>query len=178
MSGDYEIRRFGAVSAGKDGYAEAETWSRAVSFGFHEATRTPDHVAKALATYEADGRILTGVYQTGTVAPSALPAEVPVATFATFRKSLNVGFGRTVDAHLVTSVTVRTSHRRRGLLRQMMTEDLRLAKDDGVAVAALTASEGTIYGRFGYGVATEVADLTVDTRAVRSWAPVPAAPGR
>jgi predicted acetyltransferase len=163
LSGNYEIRRFGAVSKGQDGYTEADTWSRAVSFGFHESTRTPEHVAKALATYEADGRVLTGVYQTGTVAPSSMPAEVPVATFATFRKTLNIGFGRTLDTQLVTSVTVRTSHRRRGLLRRMMGEDLRLAREDGIAMAALTASEGTIYGRFGYGVASFERAVKVDT---------------
>ena len=65
LSGNYEIRRFGAVSEGKDGYAEAEAWSRAVSFGFHESTRTPEHVAKSLATYEADRRVLTGVESSG-----------------------------------------------------------------------------------------------------------------
>lgn len=165
LSGNYEIRRFGAVSKGKDGYAEAETWSRAVSFGFHESTRTPEHVAKTLETYEADQRVLTGAYQTGPVAPSSLPADVPVATFGTMRNTLNVGFGRLVEAHLVTAVTVRTSHRRRGLLRRMMSEDLQLAKDDGVAVAALTASEGTIYGRFGYGVASFERNVKVDTTA-------------
>lgn len=165
LSGNYEIRRFGAVSKNNDGYAEAETWSRAVSFGFHESTRTPEHVAKSLATYEADGRILTGVYQTGTVAPSSMPAEVPVATFATFRKSLNIGFRRTLETQMVTSVTVRTSHRRRGLLRRMMSEDLHLAKEDGIAMAALTASEGAIYGRFGYGVASFERSIKVDTTA-------------
>jgi predicted acetyltransferase len=165
LSGNYEIRRFGAVSKGQDGYTEADTWSRAVSFGFHESTRTPEHVAKALATYEADGRVLTGAYQTGPVAPSSMPPEVPVATFATFRKTLNIGFGRTLDTQLVTSVTVRTSHRRRGLLRRMMGEDLRLAREDGIAIAALTASEGTIYGRFGYGVASFERAVKVDTTA-------------
>ncbi|MHC6594671.1 GNAT family N-acetyltransferase [Arthrobacter sp. C152] len=165
LSANYEIRRFAAVSKGKDGYAEAETWARAVGFGFHEATRTPDHVERSLATYEADGRIFTGAYQTGPVAPSSLPADVPVATFGTMRKSLNIGFGRMLEAQLVTAVTVRTSHRRRGLLRRMMTEDLQLAKDDGIAVAALTASEGTIYGRFGYGVASLERSIKVDTTA-------------
>ncbi|WP_142044995.1 GNAT family N-acetyltransferase [Arthrobacter sp. SLBN-100] len=165
MSGKYEIRRFGAVSQGNDGYAAAETWARAVAFGFHESTRTPEHVAKSLATYERDGRVLTGVYQTGEVAPASLPADVPVATFATFRKTLNIGFGRSLESQLVTSVTVRTSHRRRGLLRRMMSEDLRLAKDDGIAMAALTASEGTIYGRFGYGVASFERTVKVDTTA-------------
>ncbi|WP_163163492.1 GNAT family N-acetyltransferase [Arthrobacter sp. Alg241-R88] len=165
LTGNYEIRRFGAVSEGNDGYAEAVTWARAVAFGFHESTRTPEHVAKSLATYETDGRVLTGVYQTGQVAPHSLPADVPVATFATFRKSLNIGFGRTLETRLVTSVTVRTSHRRRGLLRRMMSEDLHLAKEDGLAVAALTASEGTIYGRFGYGVASFERTVKVDTTA-------------
>ncbi len=165
LSGNYEIRRFSAVSKDNDGYAEAETWSRAVSFGFHESTRTPEHVAKSLATYETDGRVLTGVYQTGAVAPGSLPAEVPVATFATFRKNLNIGFGRMLETQMVTAVTVRTSHRRRGLLRRMMSEDLRLAKEDGIAMAALTASEGTIYGRFGYGVASFERSIKVDTTA-------------
>jgi predicted acetyltransferase len=163
LSGNYEIRRFAAVSEGNNGYAEAETWARAVAFGFHESARTPEHLVKSLATYERDGRVLTGVYQTGEVAPASLPADVPVATFATFRKSLNIGFGRSLESQLVTSVTVRTSHRRRGLLRRMMSEDLNLAKEDGIAMAALTASEGTIYGRFGYGVASFERKVSVDT---------------
>lgn len=165
LSGNYEIRRFPAVSKGNKGYAEAETWARAVAFGFHDSTRTPEHRERSLATYEVDGRIFTGAYQTGAVAPSSLPADVPVATFGTFRKTLNIGFGRMLEAQMVTAVTVRTSHRRRGLLRRMMTEDLRAAKDDGIAMAALTASEGSIYGRFGYGVASLERTVKVDTTA-------------
>ena len=165
LSGNYEIRRFPAVSKGKDGYAEAEAWGRAVGFGFHDSTRTPEHVAQSMATYEADGRIFTGAYQTGTPAQHSLPAEVPVATFGTLRKTLNIGFGRMLEAQMVTAVTVRTSHRRRGLLRRMMTGDLQAAKDDGIAVAALTASEGSIYGRFGYGVASLERTVKVDTTA-------------
>jgi len=165
LSGNYEIRRFPAVSEGRDGYAEAEAWARAVAFGFHDATRGAAHVARSMATYEADGRIFTGAYQTGAVAQSSLPAEVPVATFGTFRKTLNIGFGRMLETQMVTAVTVRTPHRRRGLLRRMMTEDLQAATDDGIAVAALTASEGSIYGRFGYGVASLERSVKVDTTA-------------
>lgn len=163
LSGNYDIRRFPAVSMGSAGYAEAETWARAVAFGFHDSVRTPEHVARSMATYEADGRIFTGAYQSGTVADSSLPAEVPVATFGTFRKTLNIGFGRMLETQMVTAVTVRTSHRRRGLLRRMMTEDLRAARDDGIAVAALTASEGSIYGRFGYGIASLERSVKVNT---------------
>lgn len=165
LSDDYEIRRFDAAAQGEPGYSESETWVKAVAFGFHESTRTPEHVAKSLATYRADRRILTGAYQSRDVAPGSLPADVPVATFGTLRKTLNIGFGRMLDTQLVTAVTVRTSHRRRGLLRRMMSEDLALAKRDGVAMAALTASEGSIYGRFGYGVASFERSVKVDTSA-------------
>lgn len=165
LSGNYEIRRFDAASKDEQGYAEAEKWVRAVAFGFHESTRTPDHVAKSLETYRADRRVLTGAYQTGEVAPGSLPADVPVATFGTLRKTLNIGFGRMLETQMVTAVTVRTSHRRRGLLRRMMSEDLDMARRDGIAVAALTASEGSIYGRFGYGVASFERTVNVDTTA-------------
>jgi predicted acetyltransferase len=165
LSGDYEIRRFEVASKGEPGYSDAESWVKAVAFGFHESTRTPEHVAKSLETLRADRRVLTGAYQTGAVAPGSFRADVPVATFGTFRKTLNIGFGRTLETQLVTAVTVRTSHRRRGLLRRMMSEDLALAKHDGLAMAALTASEGSIYGRFGYGVASFERTVTVDTTA-------------
>lgn len=165
LSGNYEIRRFDAASKGEQGFAEAEQWVKAVAFGFHESTRTPEHVAKSLQTYRADRRVLTGAYQTGDVAPGSLPADVPVATFGTLRKTLNIGFGRMLETQMVTAVTVRTSHRRRGLLRRMMSEDLAVARRDGLAMAALTASEGSIYGRFGYGVASFERTVKVDTTA-------------
>lgn len=163
LGDDYEIRRFGAASKGEPGYAEAESWLKAVALGFHESTRTREHVAKSLKTYAADRRIFTGAYQTREVAPGSLPAEVPVATFGTLRKTLNIGFGRLLETQLVTAVTVRTSHRRRGLLRRMMSEDMAMAKREGLAMAALTASEGSIYGRFGYGVASFERTVKVDT---------------
>ncbi len=45
----------------------------------------------------------------------------------------------------------------------MISADLARAKTDGVAVAALTASEATIYGRFGFGPATHYRTMQVDT---------------
>lgn len=165
LSGDYEIKRFSVAPKGEPGYSDAESWVKAVAFGFHESTRTPEHVARVLEGISADRRVLTGAYQTGAIAPGSFPADVPVATFGTFRKTLNIGFGRTLETQLVTAVTVRTSHRRRGLLRRLMSEDLAQAKRDGLAMAALTASEGSIYGRFGYGVASFERTVKVDTTA-------------
>lgn len=53
----------------------------------------------------------------------------------------------------VSLVTVAPTHRRRGLLRRMMEWLTDLAVQRGDAVAALYASEGTIYSRFGFGAA-------------------------
>ena len=54
----------------------------------------------------------------------------------------------------MTVVTVHPTHRRRGLLRQMMDEQLDDVARRGEPIAALTASEASIYERFGYGTAT------------------------
>lgn len=160
---DYEIRRFGPVAKGSPEYPAAVAWMRAVAFGFHDARRPDARVDQGLEMHLADGRVMTGAYQTGPVPSHALGPEVPVATFGTMDKTLNVGFGRLLDTKLVTAVTVRTPHRRRGLLRRMMLEELALAQEEGLAMAALTASEATIYGRFGFGAATSEQSVKVDT---------------
>jgi predicted acetyltransferase len=54
----------------------------------------------------------------------------------------------------VTVVGVLPSHRRRGLLTRMMGAQLRAVRERGVPLAALWASEETIYGRFGYGLSS------------------------
>ena len=66
----------------------------------------------------------------------------------------------------VTVVGVLPSHRRRGLLRRMMDAQLRDIRERGEAVAALWASEETIYGRFGYALASLDMYLGVRRRAV------------
>src|SRR6187455_2220448 len=52
----------------------------------------------------------------------------------------------------VTIVGVLPTHRRRGLLRRMMDAQLRDIRARDEPIAALWASEETIYGRFGYGL--------------------------
>jgi predicted acetyltransferase len=159
----YEIRRFRVAEKGGPGYTLGAEWLRAVGMGFYDDRHKEEFVDKVLDMNRMDNRELTGVYQNGGVAAHSLAADVPVATFATFRKELNIGYGRQLLAHMVTAVTVRGTHRRQGLLRRMMTEDLATARADGMAVAALTASEASIYGRFGYGVATSERSIQVDT---------------
>lgn len=62
--------------------------------------------------------------------------------------------GGSLPAAGVTFVGVQPSHRRRGALRRMMTAMLDDARARHEAVAILWASESSIYGRFGYGLAT------------------------
>ena len=163
MADKYEIRRFRAVEKGEPDYALGVAWLHGVGVGFYDERHKDEFVDKVMAMYRVDNREMTGVYQTGPVAAHSLAAETPVATFATLRKDLNVGSGRQLEAQLITAVTVRGTHRRQGLLRRMMTEDLAGSKAAGLAMAALTASEASIYGRFGFGVATFERSVKVDT---------------
>ncbi len=62
----------------------------------------------------------------------------------------------------VTAVGVKPGHRRRGVLTRVMRAQLHGLHDEGgEAVAALWASEASIYPRFGYGLAAEFARLEV-----------------
>jgi len=54
----------------------------------------------------------------------------------------------------VTIVGVLPTHRRRGILRRMMTAQLADVRERGEPIASLWASEDTIYGRYGYGAAS------------------------
>ena len=61
----------------------------------------------------------------------------------------------------ITAVGVHPTHRRRGVLRSMMDMQLRDLHERGEPIAALWASEETIYGRFGYGIAAWAGELKV-----------------
>jgi predicted acetyltransferase len=62
--------------------------------------------------------------------------------------------GGTVACGGVTVVGVLPTHRRRGVLTAMMREQLDDLRRRGEPLAALWASEETIYGRYGYGLAS------------------------
>ncbi|MGZ0152157.1 GNAT family N-acetyltransferase [Kribbella sp. WER1] len=62
--------------------------------------------------------------------------------------------GRQVALGGVTSTAVLPTYRRRGLLRQIMAAMLDDCRERGEFLAGLSASEGTIYGRYGFGPAT------------------------
>lgn len=132
--------------------AEFPDWLRAVNTGFlREPTPGETELEARRTQFEQGGRYL-GAFDGGRC----------VATFKSFAQELTVVGGATVPANAVTGVTVSATHRRRGLLSRMMTQDLAAAKERGDVVATLIAAEYQIYGRYGFGPATWMTEWTVD----------------
>ena len=69
--------------------------------------------------------------------------------------------GAIVPTAGVTVVGTFPTHRRRGVLRAMMRAQLDDVHSRGEPLALLWASEDTIYGRFGYGMASVAADASI-----------------
>jgi predicted acetyltransferase len=69
--------------------------------------------------------------------------------------------GGDVPAAGVTVVGVLPTHRRRGVLTQLMRAQLDDSQARGDVAAFLWASEATIYGRFGYGLASRIGKMTL-----------------
>lgn len=97
--------------------------------------------------------------------------EQVVGTSGAFSFRLTVPGGASVPAAGVTMVSVQATHRRRGVLTAMMRRQLDDVRDRGEPLAVLTASEPGIYGRFGYGNATEQMRVEIDTGRVRLTVP-------
>ncbi|AYF73385.1 GNAT family N-acetyltransferase [Nocardia yunnanensis] len=89
--------------------------------------------------------------------------------------TVTVPGGGSVQASGVTSVVVAPTHRRRGILRAIYTELHARSEAAGLPLTIFTASEGTIYGRFGYGPSAVVDEISVRGRAAqfRSTTPDP-----
>jgi predicted acetyltransferase len=96
--------------------------------------------ARDLAAYE-DGRIV------GTTASYGFRLSVP---------------GGEASCAGVTAVAVVPTHRRRGILTRLMRKQLADVHARDEPLAALWASEGGIYGRFGYGLATRNARIDAE----------------
>ncbi|WP_010525080.1 GNAT family N-acetyltransferase [Nesterenkonia sp. F] len=159
-----------------EGAADARSAAhlRTTMHGFYGPWLTDEEVSRHTETFIADAQRQVGVYlDAESEEPGAdarrrvgFSADHPVATFVEFDETLDAGGrgaeGPLLDARLITGVTVDPGFRRRGILSHLMTSSLARAVEDGVPLAALTASEGGIYGRFGFGAAVREAELRVD----------------
>ncbi|WP_369189415.1 GNAT family N-acetyltransferase [Streptomyces sp. R08] len=134
---------------------EIPDWIRALNTGF---LRTPEVGEEEIADRS------TYIDPTRTLA--AFDNGRCVATFRSFPQELTAVGGTPVPADAISNVTVTSTHRRRGLLTRMMTQDLTAAKERGDVVATLIAAEYQIYGRHGFGPATTATKWQIDvTRA-------------
>jgi predicted acetyltransferase len=93
---------------------------------------------------------------------AAYDGDLPVGTAADFPFTLTVPGGE-LAAGGVTWVTVLPTHRRQGVLTQMMRKELDDLHERGEPLAVLWASEAAIYGRFGYGMAAPHFEMAADT---------------
>lgn len=78
-----------------------------------------------------------------------------------FTYEVSVPGGATVPCAGVTVVGVLPTHRRRGILTQLMRAQLADARERGDAFAYLWASEARIYPRFGYGLASQIGEMSL-----------------
>ena len=147
---------FDVVPVQRDDYAEFERVFRA---GFGEIPG-PENQADLDFFGWCD---LLGARQDGRI----------VGTAGSFGSELTLPGAVRLPTAAVTSVSVSPTHRRRGVLSAMMAEQLAAVRRAGVPLAVLTASEATIYSRFGYGPATMAADFAIPVRGRALRQPIP-----
>jgi predicted acetyltransferase len=117
---------------------------------FHEVPVVPEVRAAERSTFELDRTV------------GAFDGDLLVGLTAAYSMRMTVPGGHQVPMAGVTWVAVRPTHRRRGILNRLMRRQLEDIHSGGrEAVAALYASETPIYGRFGYGLASHAADMSI-----------------
>jgi len=94
---------------------------------------------------------------------AAFDREQIVGTAYSYLFELTLPGGSQIDAAGVTAVGVLATHRRRGIVTQLMRRQLAEARERGEPLAILIASESVIYERFGYGPSSYLVDLEIDT---------------
>ena len=118
---------------------ERVDWIRAAETAF-SSTAKDDEIEAFLPVIEVDRSF------------AAVDGSRIVGTSASITFRMMVPGGPRVPTAGVTMVGVQPTHRRRGINSRMMTAILEQAAERGEPLAALFASEGAIYGRFGYGL--------------------------
>lgn len=139
----YPLRTIGAH--------EFETWARMVTTTYgqdwHEGA-----LRNAQASIELERTI------------AAFDDEELVAGASIYGRTMTIP-GAVAPVAGITLVAVLPTHRRRGILTAMMRKQLTdLHESGGEPIAALNAAEATIYGRFGYGIASHLAEIHGDKR--------------
>ncbi|OCG74207.1 GNAT family N-acetyltransferase [Microbacterium sediminis] len=137
---------------------------RAIRRGFLDAEPTAEQEENAARTI-AERRMI------GVFGPAAEPGAMPVATIDSWVTPLTLpgAAGRPgalpeLEMWAISGVTVASTHRRRGIARALLEGELRAASAAGLAIAGLTVTESTIYGRYGFGMAVPVENIAIETK--------------
>lgn len=121
---------------------EGEAFLRPILRGFGNPAPSADELADELLLWEPPRSL------------GALDGADWVGGTGAFTMDLTLPGGVAIPAAGVTMVGVASTHRRRGILTELMRRQLDDIAAGPEPVAVLTASESVIYGRFGYGLAT------------------------
>ncbi|MDR2281464.1 MAG: GNAT family N-acetyltransferase [Gordonia sp. (in: high G+C Gram-positive bacteria)] len=113
-----------------------------------------DEIAEFRARFPSDATFV--VRDDGRLAAFSMYFPIP----------LTVPGGDVVPTAGLSWVAVAATHRRRGILRTMMDAQFAAWRASGLGIAILTASEATIYERFGFGPAVFAHDIRIDPSAV------------
>jgi predicted acetyltransferase len=129
---------------------ERVDWIQACGTAFSSTTKD-DEIEAFLPVIEVDRSF------------AAVDGSRIVGTSASITFRMMVPGGARVPTAGVTMVGVQPTHRRRGINSRMMTAILEQAADRREPLAALFASEGAIYGRFGYGLAACLGEFQAES---------------
>lgn len=130
---------------------EFEAFSRSASHAFGDRS-TEEGVRLGRTIFDFEGSI------------AAFAGDRIVGTGVLFPFTMTVPGGREVRAGGVSWITVQPDFRRRGVLTSVMRREFEDAPARGEPLTILYASESIIYGRFGYGMATQTVNFRLDTR--------------
>ncbi|MEM7275650.1 MAG: GNAT family N-acetyltransferase [Actinomycetota bacterium] len=133
------------------GEAEAERYTRAITraFGDDPQDGEDDRLRQVL-----------GLDRTH----AAFDGDEVVGTIGSYRMSMPVPGGADLPTAGLTRVSVAATHRRQGILTELIGTHFDHAIGAGEPVSILWASEIPIYSRFGYGQATTIVQATLDAR--------------
>jgi predicted acetyltransferase len=112
----------------------------------------------------------------GLFVPGADGEPEMVGTAGSFSSRLVVPGGERVRHAGVTDVGVLATHTRRGFASALIRHQLEQTARRGEAVATLRASEGGIYERFGYGIASSAATVEIEVGQARLRPTLPSVP--
>jgi predicted acetyltransferase len=169
-----ETRAVGAIDVRPIHDDELEAWFEAASTAFFVWPSDPPAQA-AFRRERIDFARTLGAFEDDRI----------VGTFRSFATELTLPGLARLPVGAITAVTVRPTHRRRGILTKMMDDDLGASIEREEAASILVSAEYPIYGRFGFGHATDEGRYTMRTRQMRfhgetsgSVEILPAAPAR